>query len=109
MKVTDLDLAPPLRVVVPAGTTRVISFPNEFMGSAVALQLQNEDGANAATYRYGGESQPLKNLPPGATRDVSAAIVNLLEVNAGAAGVTVVEFQIVLDPRTKLAPEVKTL
>jgi len=101
MKASDLPLIPPVRVEVAAGTTRIISFPNEFFGSAVAIQLVNNDGSNAANYRYGGESQPLKVIPASASRDISNTIVNLLEVQAGAVGTVSVEAQVLLDPRSK--------
>jgi len=38
--ISNLPLLFPIRVVVPAGTTRIISFPNEFLGRAVALLIQ---------------------------------------------------------------------
>ena len=52
--VSDVPLLFPIRIVVPAATTRVISFPDEFLAVAVNLRIDNEDAANAATYRYGG-------------------------------------------------------
>ena len=103
MRQADTPLATPIRVSVPAGTQRIISFPNEFFGTAVAIQIVNDSGAGALTYRYNGESTPLFNIPASSIRSVSNTIVQLLEVNADAGGTATVEAQIVLDPRTKSA------
>ena len=99
----DLPIIPPIRVEIPAGTTRIISFPNEFFGSAVSLIIINNDGANAITYRYGGESQPLQSIPASSIRSIDGTIVNLLEINSGAGGTTSVEAQVLLDPRANQA------
>lgn len=101
MKANDLPLIPPVRVEVAAGTTRVISFPNEFFGSAVAIRIKNNDAANAATFRTGGDSQPLVNVAPSQAENVDDTIINLLEVTAGAAGTVTVSAQVLLDPRAK--------
>jgi hypothetical protein len=103
MRQIDTPLTTPVRVSVPAGTQRIISFPNEFFGTAVAIQIINESGAGAMTYRYNGESTPLFNIPASSIRSVSNTIVQLLEINADAGGVATMEAQIVLDPRTKSA------
>ncbi len=103
VKVSDIQISPPVRVEVPAGTTRIISFPNEFFGVAHAIQIINNDGANALTYRYGGSSQPLQSIPASSIRAVDGAVVQLLEINSGAGGTCSVEAQITLDPRTKNA------
>jgi len=103
IKTSDIPILPTVRVSVPAGTQRIISFPTEFFGSAISIQIQNEDGTNTATYRYGGETQVLKNLPASSFRDIDNAIVNLLEINAGALGPVIVEAQVLLDPRSKIA------
>ena len=55
MRQIDTPLASPVRVSVPAGTQRIISFPNEFFGTAVAIQIVNDSGAGNMTYRYNGE------------------------------------------------------
>jgi len=103
MRQSDTPLATPVRVSVPAGTQRIISFPNEFFGTAVAIQIVNDSGAGALTYRYNGESNPLFNLPASSIRSISNTIVQLLEINANAGGTATMEAQIVLDPRTKSA------
>ena len=101
--VSNIQLSPPVRVEVAIGTTRIISFPNEFFGVAHAIQIINNDGANAITYRYGGSSMPLQSIPASSIRAIDGATVKLLEINAGAGGTTSVEAQITLDPRTKNA------
>ena len=40
----------PIFITVPANTTRVVTFPTEFNAVAIALQIENQDGANAASY-----------------------------------------------------------
>ena len=92
---SEVPLLFPIRVTVPAGTTRTISFPDEFLGIAVNINIQNEDAANAATFRYGGESLPSMNLPASNFRTVSDTRVKLLQVVAGAGGVCVVEAQVI--------------
>ena len=101
--ISNIQLSPPVRVEVPAGTTRIISFPNEFFGVAHAIQIINNDGANAITYRYGGTSMPLQSIPASSIRAIDGTTVKLLEINAGAGGTTSVEAQITLDPRTTTA------
>ena len=103
VKVSDVLIAPPVRVEVAIGAQRIISFPNEFFGVAHAIQIINNDGANAVTYRYGGTSMPLQSIPASSIRAIDGAIVQLLEINAGAGGTCSVEAQITLDPRTKTA------
>ena len=103
MRQADTPLATPVRVSITAGTQRIISFPNEFFGTAVAIQIVNDSGAGALTYRYNGESTPLFSIPASSIRSVSNTIVQLLEVNADAGGGATVEAQIVLDPRTRSA------
>ena len=103
MRIIDTPLASPVRVSVPAGTQRIISFPNEFFGTAVAIQIVNDSGVGAMTYRYNGESTPLFNIPASSIRTIDNTVVQLLEINANAGGTATVEAQIVLDPRTKSA------
>lgn len=92
--VSNVPLLFPIRVIIPAGTTRVISFPDEFLGVAIAISVNNEDSANAATFRYGGEANPSLNLPASSFRTVDSAEVRLLEVVAGAVGPCIVEAQV---------------
>ena len=108
LEVSQVPLLFPVRVIVAAGTTRTISFPDEFLGVATSLNFQNQDGANAATFRYGGEALPVMNLPASSFRTVDGTQVKLVEVVAGAAGNTIVEAQCIPIKRSAIE-EVKAL
>ena len=84
----------PVTISCPAGQRTLISFPQRFQGKAVSISIQNESGAGAATYRYNGESNPLKNCPASSFRTIDYTKVWLLEVNADAGAVTIVEAQV---------------
>ena len=92
--VSQIPLLFPITVQVAAGATRVISFPDEFLGYAVSLLVQNEDGANAATIRIGGASQAALNVPASAFRTWDNVDIKLIEIVAGAGGVTIVQAQL---------------
>tara|TARA_B100001123_G_C15305672_1_gene1022608 strand:- start:764 stop:1105 length:342 start_codon:yes stop_codon:yes gene_type:complete len=106
--VSDVPLLFPIRAVVPAGTTRVISFPDEFLAIAVNLKITNNDAANAATYRYGGDALDTSNLPASNFDTISNTQVKLLSVTAGAAGTVLVEAQAYPIERTEVAGVVAT-
>jgi hypothetical protein len=108
LEVSQVPLLFPVRVIVAAGTTRTISFPDEFLGVATSLNFQNQDGANAATFRYGGEALPSMNLPASSFRTVDGTQVKLAQVVAGAAGNTIVEAQCIPIKRSAIE-EVKAL
>jgi len=108
LEVSQVPLLFPVRVIVAAGTTRTISFVDEFVGVATSLNFQNEDGANAATFRYGGEALPSMNLPASSFRTIDNTQVKLCQVVAGAAGDTIVEAQCIPYKRPQLE-EVKAL
>lgn len=106
--VSNVPLLFPIRVIIPAGTTRVISFPDEFLGVAISIAVNNEDSANAATFRYGGEALPALNLPASSFRTVDNTEVKLLEVIAGAAGQCIVEAQVLPIKRAEIAVKEST-
>lgn len=87
---------PQVSVVIPLGTTDRISFPNRFFGVAKSLRITNLDAINVATYQIGGEATPLLTLAASASRAINDTDVNLLIINAGAAGSVQVEAQIQL-------------
>ena len=101
--VSDVPLLFPISVVVAGGTTRVISFPDEFLGVAVNLKITNNDGANAATYRIGQDAMNDRNLPASNFDTISNANVKYVSVTAGAAGTVLVEAQAYEIERTELA------
>lgn len=103
--VSNIPLLFPIRVVVPAGATRIISFPQEFLGRAVAILIQNNDAANAASYQYGGDALPFQNLAASTFRTIDNALVERLAIVAGAAGTVLVEAQVLPIKREDI-PEV---
>ena len=87
-------LVAPVMVIVPAGTTRTISFPDEFLGEAISILISNLDAANIATYQIGGEAMPTLTLATQAFRTVDDTRIKLITVTAGAAGAVQVEAQV---------------
>ncbi len=95
-KQSQIPILAPVMVVIPAGTTRVISFPNEFLGKCVSILISNLDAANVATYQIGGQSQPILTLSTAAFRSIDSTKIELLSITAGAAGAVQVEAQVQL-------------
>jgi hypothetical protein len=93
--VSNLPLLFPIRVEIPANTTKVIDFPSEYVGIAVNINVQNEDAANAASFRYGGQTQSNMNIPASSFRTVDNANVKYLQVITGALGRCIVEAQVI--------------
>ena len=91
---SQVPLLAPVMVVVPAGTTRTISFPNEFLGEAISILISNLDATNVATYQIGGEAQPTLTLSTQAFRSIDDTRIKLITVTAGAAGAVQVEAQV---------------
>ena len=104
----EIPLLFPIRISIPPATTRVISFPDEFLGIAVSINIQNEDSANAATFRYGGEALPSMNIPASSFRTVDITRVKLLQVITGALGVCIVEAQLVPITREVIQTEIES-
>ncbi len=104
--VSNIPLLFPIRIRVPPATTRIISFPDEFLGVAASIAINNEDAANAATYRYGGEALESMNLPASNFRTIDGASVKLLEIVTGAAGPVIVEAQLIPINRAEIEAEV---
>ena len=94
LEVKNIPITEPVEVNVPAGTTDIISFPNRFMGNAVAIRITNLDAVNNATYRIGGASRTALVLSAGGNRTINSTNISLLEIVAGGAGATQVEAQV---------------
>lgn len=90
----QVPLLEPVMVIVPAGTTRTISFPDEFLGVCISILISNLDAANVATYQIGGAAQPTLTLATQAFRTIDDTKIKLLTVTAGAAGAVQVEAQV---------------
>lgn len=81
-------------ISVPAATTRVIDFKNEFMGIAKNVLIDNRDTVNEITYRVNSRASDPISIRLNASRVVGVP-VEILEINAGAAGVTQVSAEVV--------------
>ena len=83
---TREEVLPLIKVVVPAGTTRTISFPDEFFGTAKDIRLTNLDGAANGTFRIGGQSQPTLTLLPAALLPFGGLGIKLITLGAAIGG-----------------------
>ena len=97
----------PIFITIPANTLRVVTFPTEFNSIAISLQIENQDGANAASYRLNSSTDPLVNLPASNFATVDNTVVNYLTVIAGAADTVLVEAQVLPASRTEIPIEVQ--
>jgi len=96
LKSSDVPILEPISVLVLAGTSRTISFPNEFFGLAIAIRITNLDGANVATYQINGSSSITLTLAAGGNRSINDTVVHQIAIVAGAAGAVQVEAQVLL-------------
>ena len=85
----------PVFVQVAAGTTRTVVFPIEFNAVAISVQIENQDGANAASYQVNNNSMNAINLPASNFRSINDQNVVSVTVTAGAAGVCDISAQVV--------------
>jgi len=102
--VSNIPLLYPIRILCPAGVQTNISFPDQFLGRAIALKITNNDGANAATYDY-NLNRVFANLAASSFDTVDSAVVNYMTINAGAAGTVLIEAQVL--PLQKSEPEIE--
>ena len=98
----------PIFITIPANTLRVVTFPTEFNSIAISLQIENQDGANAASYRLNSSTNPLVNLPASNFRSFSNMNIVSVTVQTGAAGVCVISGQMTALPKPTL-PEFGSL
>jgi len=80
---------------VPAGATRTINFPTEFYGLAVSLDVQNEDGTNAATIQVNETGGVARNIPAGQGRTYGSLPIVQVTIVAGALGICFVNAEII--------------
>jgi hypothetical protein len=92
--INSQPLLAPVTVNIPAGTTRIISFPDEFLGICRSILISNLDAVNIATYRIGGSAQQILSLTTGGFRTIDGTKIKIIEITAGAAGATQVEAQV---------------
>lgn len=98
----------PIFITVPQGTTRIVTFPTEFNAIAISLQIENQDGGNACTYRINSSTNPLVNIPASNFRSFSDMNIVSVEVVAGATGPVVIQGQMASLPKPTL-PEFNAL
>jgi hypothetical protein len=103
--VSSVPLLFPIRIMCPAGATTNISFPDQFLGRAIALKITNNDAANAASYDY-NLNRIFSNLAASAFDTLDGTVVNYMTVIAGALGTVLVEAQILQIPRNEPPIEV---
>ena len=92
----QIPILSPVMVIVPQGTTKIISFPNEYLGRAVSILISNLDASNVSTYQIGGSSMPILSLSSGAFRSIDDTNISLIKIVAGSAGACQVEAQVQL-------------
>jgi len=91
---SKVPLIEPIMVIIPAGTTRIISFSHEFFGIATSILITNLDAANVATYQIGGATMPILTLSTAAFRTIDNTKIKLMSITAGAAGAVQLEAQV---------------
>ena len=102
----NIPLLYPIRVVIPAGGIRTtVSFPDQFLGRALALKITNNDAANAATYDY-NLNGIFANLPASNFATIDTTVVNYLTVIPGALGTVLIEAQVLPIKRDEVPIEV---
>ena len=89
----------PIFITIPANTLRVVTFPTEFNSVAISLQIENQDGANAASYRINSSTNPMINLPASNFRSFSDMNIVSVTVTTGAAGVCIISGQMAALPK----------
>jgi hypothetical protein len=104
LSISEVPLLYPIRILCAANVQTNISFPDQFLGRAIALKITNNDATNAATYDY-NLNRVFANLAASAFDTVDGTVVNYMTVNAGAAGTVLIEAQILPIPKTE--PEIE--
>jgi hypothetical protein len=89
----------PIFITIPQATTRIVTFPTEFNAVAIALQIENQDGANAASYRINSSTNPMINLPASNFRSFSDMNIVSVTVTTGAAGPCIISGQMAALPK----------
>tara|TARA_R110002012_G_scaffold134940_2_gene288560 strand:+ start:180 stop:536 length:357 start_codon:yes stop_codon:yes gene_type:complete len=92
----------PIFITIPANITRTVTFPTEFNAVAISIQIENQDSANAASYRINSSTNPMINLPASNFRSFSDMNIVSVTVTTGAAGVTVISGQMAALPKPSL-------
>ncbi len=107
--VSNLPLLSPVTVVIPAGTTQTISFPDNFLGRAVAVKLSNNDGANNASYFWNLNAGQINVLRTSSFDTIDGTSIDYLTVTTGAAGNVVVQAQVLPIKQEEVIAERKSV
>jgi len=89
--ITREESLPIVKVIIPAASTVVTSFPDQFFGRATDLKLTNLDGANNLTYQINGASTPVLTLLANSFVTFGATEISLMSVTSGAGGAAQIE------------------
>ena len=102
----NIPLLYPIRVSIPAGGTRTtVSFPDQFLGRALAIKITNNDSANAASYDY-NLNGIFANLPASNFATIDTTVINYITVISGALGTVLIEAQVLPIKRDEVPIEV---
>ncbi len=94
----------PIFITVAAGAGQTtVTFPTQYNAIAISLQIENQDGTNAASYRLNSSIDPLINLPASNFRSFSDMNIVSVTVVPGAAGPTIISGQMAALPKPTLA------
>ena len=91
---------------VAAGTTRTISYPNQYKGVALSVAILNQDGTNPCTISVNGSTGFA--LSAGGAFSVNDQNIVSVKIIAGAAGVTDIVAQVTATPLTTEAQRFRT-
>ena len=88
----------PVFIQVPPATTRTINFPTEFNAIAISCLIENQDGANAASFMLNSSTNTPINLAASSFRSFDSMNIVSVTVTAGAAGVCDIFAQVTPNP-----------
>lgn len=91
---SNVPLLFPITLEIPAGTTRVISFPNEYLGIATSIFIQNESGGGPASYQIGGSTQPRISLAANNFRGIDDTQIKLISITSHIGGIVILQAQV---------------
>jgi hypothetical protein len=95
----------PIFITVPAsapGVLRVVTFPTEFNAMAISIMIENQDGANSASYRINSSIGPMVNLPASNFRSLNNINIVSVTIDSGAAGPTIITGQMAALPPSRM-------
>tara|TARA_R110002020_G_scaffold116474_1_gene266919 strand:- start:133 stop:489 length:357 start_codon:yes stop_codon:yes gene_type:complete len=107
--VSNLPLIFPIRQILTTttlgGNTITVSFPDQYLGIAVALKITNNSGANAATYSYNLNTQ-FSNLAASSFDTLDGTQIKYITVNTPSAigDSVLVEAQVLPIPKNDPPP-----